>query len=65
MVRVDKGPWYYKITDNKLQVYSTDFTHDVVMYVTGDFLDNKQREYYAKWLIEGLNKHSGIELPEE
>lgn len=42
----------------KIIVESEDFTHDVRLYVTGDFETRKQHFEYAKTIAEKLNEKS-------
>ena len=53
----DKGPWHSGITqDGKRHfVESDDFTHDVRLYVDGDFADDTQKAIYTKSLAAKLN----------
>lgn len=55
---MDKGPWKVGNHNGKEggSVYSDDFTHDVVLAISGDFEDDHQRIEYAKALCARLNK---------
>lgn len=50
----DNGKWTAKI-DKKVFVESDDFTHDVRLYVDGDFEDDLQKLAYAKEIAKRLN----------
>ena len=47
----DKGPWFVTDTYN---VASEDFTHDVILEISGDFEGDWQKEEYAECLCEVL-----------
>jgi hypothetical protein len=49
----DKGKWYADHYGRK--VWSNDFTHDVVLEVSGDFGSEEERIEYANWLADKLN----------
>jgi hypothetical protein len=49
----DKGPW--AASEDGRSLYSDDFTHDVVLKLSGDFFDDKQRRLYAENLVKKLN----------
>lgn len=52
----DNGPWTAQISDGRgVFVESGDFTHDVRLYVNGDFRDEAQNLAYARWLADVLN----------
>lgn len=52
----DKGPWYIrKIGEGKIEIYSEDFTHDVVLALSGDFEDEDQRIEYASMIARKLS----------
>lgn len=60
---MDAGPWYYHAEPSKEghDVYrhyleSDDFTHDVRLYLSGDFGDEAERERYAQALLAKLNR---------
>lgn len=50
----DNGKWSAKV-DKKVFVESDDFTHDVRLYVDGDFEDDLQKLAYAKEIAKRLN----------
>jgi len=54
---IDKGQWslHYDIRGEAVGVISDDFTHDVLLEVTGDFLSKDQKEVYCVLLKELLN----------
>lgn len=49
----EAGEWSYNPVDRRL--YSSDFTHDVTLEMTGDFADDEQRSTYAGKLLGLLN----------
>lgn len=52
--KFDHGPW---VAQNG-NVYSDDFTLDVMLRVSGDFVSEQQRQEYAEALAEALNNAS-------
>ncbi len=53
---MDKGPWVAeKFKREGWGVTSDDFTHDVCLYIGGDFEDDEQKRKYAEWLAAKLN----------
>ena len=52
--KFDHGPW----VATGGNVYSDDFTHDVMLRVTGDFVTPQQKQEYAEALAEALNNAS-------
>lgn len=50
--KFDTGPWA-AINGN---VYSDDFTLDVVLRISGDFATPQQKQEYAEAIAEALNK---------
>lgn len=50
----DEGPWFVNEHGNP---ESSDFTHDVILEINGDFFDDQQRAEYAKHLVDILNSH--------
>ena len=64
---VDKGPWRHGITkDMKPRVFieSDDFTHDVRLYVDGDFADTAERVTYAEGIAQQLNAAQPVAVPD-
>ena len=55
----DSGPWS-AVGD---RVYSSDFTHDVVLRISGDFKNVGQRNQYARALADTLNKSTDEDQP--
>lgn len=54
---IDKGIWsLFPTTDGRLGVISSDFNHDVVLYINGDFETPTEKLKYAESLVEFLNK---------
>jgi hypothetical protein len=55
----ERGPWSAGVDPGEAQgrvfVESGDFTHDVRLYVTGDFRDEAQRLAYAREIARRLN----------
>lgn len=59
----DKGPWIAMLGARQGRegdipsalITSEDFTHDVWLYVTGDFADLEQAFEYAKGIAQRLN----------
>ena len=51
-----KGPWL--ASDDGREIASDDFTHDVVLRVTGDFESDELRKAYADNLAAKLNAHN-------
>lgn len=52
----DQGPWAAgKTDDGRVYVESDDFTHDVRLYVDGDFAGKEERMSYAKQIATRLN----------
>lgn len=49
----DKGPW--TASPDGRMVQSDDFTHDVILRVSGDFADDEQRRQYSVRIAEKLN----------
>lgn len=51
------GTWHVGIDDSGRHLYikSTDFTHDVRLYVDGDFDSRAQHEAYAAEIARRLN----------
>lgn len=60
-VPFDKGPWHYRLDPKANQhahryfVESSDFSHDVRLYIDGHFADDEQRAAYGKALVYLLN----------
>lgn len=57
---VDKGPWRPGVTEDKKQkrhfIESDDFTHDVRLYIDGDFEGSAQKAAYAAGMATLLNQ---------
>ena len=53
---VDEGEWSVIQDGDRTIIGSTDFLHDVWLYVTGDFADVMQRQAYAELIADRLNK---------
>lgn len=63
-LRGDRGPWHIrKVGDMKLEVYSGDFVHDVVLTISGDFKSEDQLIEYAADIARVLEERSAIEEP--
>lgn len=56
----DKGPWCAMITEIEekqcVRLYSDDFTHDVALMVSGDFVTIDDKLEYATELANFLNE---------
>jgi hypothetical protein len=57
----ETGPWSVSVGKSeagtmKVCLQSDDFTHDVALYITGDFYDNAQRIEYAHRLADRMNR---------
>src|SRR5690625_3225709 len=54
---VDKGPWKAGVnrSDKRTFIESDDFTHDVRLYVDGDFADQDEKLAYALGIADQLN----------
>lgn len=53
----DRGPWVWGKAKRGFYVESRDFTHDVRLYIDGDFADGEQWQY-AQALAQLLNRES-------
>ena len=53
---VDDGEWSVLQDEGRTILASTDFNHDVWLYVTGDFADVVQRQAYAQHIVDRLNR---------
>lgn len=52
----DRGGWsLFFAGDDKVGIQSSDFNHDVVMYVTGDFAGLGEKIRYAQNIADRLN----------
>lgn len=49
----DTGPW--TVSNDGGAIASDDFTHDVILLVTGDFFSDEQRKAYSENLATKLN----------
>lgn len=52
----ESGFWSIIKANSKVYIESSDFTHDVVLEIYGDFININQKEYYAKEICRRLNK---------
>lgn len=52
---VERGPWTARQDGPKTFVESEDFTHDVRLYVDGDFSSPEQKLAYAEEIARRLN----------
>lgn len=52
-IPMDKGPW--RVSDDGKDVFSDDFSADVALRISGDFIDDHHRKDYAAWLARTLN----------
>lgn len=55
---LDRGPWGVRTdpASGWVAVFSDDFTHDVLMKITGDFGSYAERVEYAEALVRRLNQ---------
>lgn len=64
---LDRGPWRAcKESEDSVKgvfIESDDFTHDVRLYVNGDFANSAQRLAYAETLANFLNVAMGVTAP--
>lgn len=51
---MDKGPFKVINVNGKTIIGSDDFTHDVWLYLTGDFESDEDRQAYADWVARVL-----------
>lgn len=53
----DRGDWsIFTQKKGEIGIISSDFEHDVVLYVNGDFADDETKMEYAKLIAERLNR---------
>lgn len=52
---VENGKWRHGQDNGRVYVESDDFTHDVRLYVNGDFASNEQKLAYAAEIASRLN----------
>lgn len=60
MAIVERGPWRARITaevNHRTFIESDDFTHDVRLYVDGDFGSQEERLEYAEEIANRLNAY--------
>lgn len=64
--KFDKGPWSVGQTQDECRVYiqSDDFTHDVRLYVDGDFGSSEEKKIYAEQIASRLNTPPASAQPE-
>ena len=55
VVWMDKGIWSVNVEKGKMFLESSDFSHDVRLYIDGDFINLDQRLAYASELKQRLN----------
>ena len=53
----DRGIWTVGQTESQEFIESSDFNHDVRLYLNGDFEDDTQRLNYLKHIADRLNTH--------
>ena len=62
----DKGPWKAWHSGKRgWAVISEDFTHDVVLYVNGDFASESDKQAYCEWLVDQLNMARRLSILKE
>ena len=49
----DDGPW--TVSEDGREIDSFNFTHDVILRVSGDFYSDEQRKVYSENLAKKLN----------
>lgn len=60
----ESGPWMAGVaSDGRVFVESDDFTHDVRLYVNGDFTGPEQKLEYAREIVKRLNAFSPDQAP--
>lgn len=59
----ERGPWMVDLWSPKTEggpprvvLQSDDFTHDVALEISGDFVDTAQKVRYAKLLADRMNR---------
>lgn len=57
----ERGPWTARQDGVKTFIESDDFTHDVRLYVDGDFASQEQKLAYATEIARRLNAWKGGE----
>jgi hypothetical protein len=57
----ESGPWSYgrDVGDSRHFLQSDDFTHDVRLYINGDFANAEQCEHYGRALADRMNQTLG------
>lgn len=60
----DNGPWQVGIQCEKVYVMSSDFKHDAILTIEGDFLSVLEKIDYGIMLCEKLNR-SRYDFPKE
>ena len=58
----DRGIWTVGQTESQEFIESSDFNHDVRLYLNGDFEDDTQRLNYLKHIADRLNTHPVKEI---
>ena len=53
----DRGDWTVGQTESQEFIESSDFNHDVRLYLNGDFEDDTQRLNYLQHIADRLNTH--------
>lgn len=57
----DKGPWEAGVADDgRVFLQSDDFTHDVRLYIDGDFRDQAERWKYAQSILASLSASNAM-----
>ncbi len=54
----ENGPWSVGNNYEGTYLESDDFTHDVRLYINGDFESHEQRVEYAEEIARRLNTHN-------
>lgn len=55
MPKRERGPWIAKKDEADVWVESSDFTHDVLLFVRGDFATASDKLTYAFRIADALN----------
>lgn len=53
---LSRDEWMVEERDGKVRIYSSNFTHDAALELTGDFINTRQKYEYAKFLSKLLNE---------
>jgi len=62
---LDRGAWTVGQTESQEFIESSDFNHDVRLYLNGDFETDAQRLNYLQHIADRLNTHPAKTLTDE